>query len=182
MKKFSIALMALGFLSITIQSCTSDPCKDKSATTLCSGKGTLVSNTNSCDCSCEAGYTGTSCSTTVITTLIKTWSNSTSSTYNGVTTPFSASSSISTVASGNIVDIVIMDLGAGYKSSGSLVQTKAKITNSTTITLDETPQGGYVFKGTGVLQSDNSWKFTYTVTYILSGGTTRVDNNVTILR
>jgi len=180
MKKISLALLA--FLSIAIQSCTTDPCKDKSATTLCSGKGTLVSNTNTCDCSCDPGYTGTNCSATVISSLIKTWTNSTSSTYNGVTTPFSASSSISTVAAGNIVDIIIMDLGAGYKSSGVLVQTKAKITNSTTITLDETPQGGYVFKGTGILQSDNSWKFTYTVTYILAGGTTRVDNNVTILR
>ena len=52
--------MTIGALVIT--SCTSDPCKDKSAATQCSGKGTLVSNSSSCDCACDAGYYGTDCS------------------------------------------------------------------------------------------------------------------------
>jgi hypothetical protein len=48
--------------------------------------------------------------------------------------------------------------------------------------LNETSQGGYVFKGNGVKQADGSWKFTYTTTYLTTGTTPTVDNNVTVLR
>jgi len=60
MKKIIYSFVALG--AFVVSSCTSDPCKDKTATTLCSGKGTTVASGDNCTCSCNAGYTGSDCS------------------------------------------------------------------------------------------------------------------------
>jgi hypothetical protein len=60
MKKLFISLVVLGGLAVV--GCTTDPCKDKSATTLCSGKGTLASDGTNCNCNCEAGRVGSDCS------------------------------------------------------------------------------------------------------------------------
>lgn len=67
MKKISLALLALGFLSINFQSCTTDPCKDVS----CSGNGTTIpsADNKSCSCNCQSGYTGTSCNQVDLTKL-----------------------------------------------------------------------------------------------------------------
>lgn len=178
MKKIFLSIVTLGVLGI--MSCTSDPCKDKTALTQCNGKGVLVANGSSCDCQCDAGYTGTDCKTAILPTLIKVWSNQTSSN----NSPFTAQTSIAAKGT-SASEIEITDLGAGYKcvngASSSLVITYAKITSATKITLDETAQCNYTFKGEGNLQADGSWKFVYTVSYVKNGANV-TDNNTTILK
>lgn len=71
MKKLLLSILTVGTLVIT--SCTSDPCKDKSAATQCSGNGTLVSGTSTCDCSCNVGFEGTDCATKSSTKFIGSW-------------------------------------------------------------------------------------------------------------
>lgn len=73
MKKIILSLFAFGAFAL-VNSCSSDPCKDKTATTLCNGKGTLVSNTNSCDCSCNEGYTGSDCSSLISSVFVGSYS------------------------------------------------------------------------------------------------------------
>lgn len=67
--------MMLGIASMItlISSCTSDPCEGKTATELCSGKGTLADKNGTCGCNCDAGYEGTKCETETRTKLIGTW-------------------------------------------------------------------------------------------------------------
>jgi hypothetical protein len=60
MKKIVYSFLALA--ALVISSCSSDPCKDKSATTLCSGKGTLAASGDNCTCNCNAGSVGSDCS------------------------------------------------------------------------------------------------------------------------
>ncbi len=72
MKKIILSIVTLGVLGI--MSCTSDPCKDKSATTQCNGKGVLVANGSSCDCQCDAGYTGTDCATLLSSVFVGSYS------------------------------------------------------------------------------------------------------------
>jgi hypothetical protein len=60
MKKIIYSFLALG--ALVTSSCSSDPCKDKTATTLCTGKGTLAASGDNCTCNCNAGYTGSDCS------------------------------------------------------------------------------------------------------------------------
>jgi hypothetical protein len=69
-------LMMLGIASMItlISSCTSDPCKDKSAIELCSGKGTLADKNGTCGCNCNDGYTGTKCETELSNIAIGTYS------------------------------------------------------------------------------------------------------------
>jgi len=178
MKKIIYSFLALG--AIVFSSCSSDPCKDKSATTLCSGKGVLVTNGSNCECSCNAGYTGTDCNTAIMPSLIKVWNNQTSSN----NSPFTATTAIAAKGT-SVSEIEITDLGAGYKctngSTSSLVITYGIIKSATKIMLDESAQCNYTFKGEGNLQADGSWKFVYTVTYVKNGATV-TDNNVTILK
>lgn len=60
MKKIFISFIALGALAIS--SCSSDPCKDKTGASMCSGNGTPVASGDNCACSCTAGKTGSDCS------------------------------------------------------------------------------------------------------------------------
>lgn len=181
MKKIIYSVIALG--ALVISSCSSDPCEGKSAVTLCSGNGTLAASGSNCACNCNAGFFGTKCDSSLKAVLIAkgTFINNTNSNSNPVPQVNSTISADPADLTSS-TKIVILDLGAGYKSSGALVQTRADITNANTITLNEASQGGYVFKGSGVKQADGSWKFTYTTTYLTTGTTPTVDNNVTILR
>lgn len=63
MKKIILSFIALG--ALLVSSCSSDPCKDKTAATLCTNNGTLASDGTNCNCSCNAGFTGSDCSKTV---------------------------------------------------------------------------------------------------------------------
>jgi hypothetical protein len=173
MKKISLALVALGFLSISIQSCTSDPCKDKSATTLCSGKGTLVSNTNSCDCSCDAGYTGTACDKTYgqlfvgTFSCVETGSKSGSSSY---TAQISASTNLSEVNAKNVWD--------QFKNNVKISVSGSNIT----INLQEPDNDKFfVQNGTGTWSLNSSGKVVIKLTYdvVDNSGATSVTDRIT---
>jgi hypothetical protein len=170
MKKISLALLALGFLSITFQSCTTDPCKDKSATTLCNGKGTLVSNTNSCDCSCDAGYEGTTCDTEIANKYVGTWKATESYTGNpgGTITPdlvISKTSTIGTIEIKNFSDLGLTISAEATLSSNNKITLKSKnLTTAYTLT-----------NGSGTLTTSTSGKLVVNITYII----TEVSSNKT---
>jgi hypothetical protein len=173
MKKISLALLALGFLSITFQSCTTDPCKDKSATTLCNGKGTLVSNTNSCDCSCNVPNWGTDCSKTYNGTYA-----ASADSYNGnAKNPYNVTLSIVSTSVGNSVTLIgafpYVYGGAGQTFTGSLSS------DGKTITIPEqdpsNPSLGYKISAVGTITNNGSkglvtWS-TVTVKQTSSGNT-----------
>jgi hypothetical protein len=166
-----------------ILSCSIDPCEGRNANIVCNGNGTLVTMDKVCGCTCNAGFYGPKCDSTLKIALITkgAFVNNTVSNSNPLPQVNSIISADPTDIA-NTNKIVISDLGAGYRSNGAIVSSKATITSNTTITLNEDLNGGFVFKGSGVKQYDGTWKFTYTTTYLTAGTTPTVDNNVTTLR
>lgn len=161
MKKLIYSFLALG--ALVISSCSSDPCKDKSALTLCSGNGTLEASGSNCNCKCNAGYSGTNCSTLVMTSIIGSW-NQVSTALIG-SSPNARTGTTTIVADVPAVSRVkITNLNQYFGCSNGGVVTDVicygNITNGE-IVLEETPQCGVTFKGKGVKQTDGSWKFTY---------------------
>lgn len=164
MKKIFLSIVTLGVLGI--MSCTSDPCKDKSALTQCNGKGALVANGSSCDCQCDAGYTGTDCNTLVITSAIGTWSQVSTALVGSTPNARTGSTTIvADVPAVSRVKITNLNQFFGCVNGGvtSDVICYANIVNGNLV-LEETSQCGVVFKGSGVKQANGSWKFNYTAT------------------
>lgn len=166
MKKLFISLLAIGTLVIT--SCSSDPCKDKSATTLCNGKGTLSSDGTNCNCSCNIGYAGTSCNLTLAGIYTA------NSDILGTSTPVTAyNSSIS--LSGNTVTITKFKNGFFVNSAiGTLSG------NTITLNSDQQPDNdGYKLNGTGTISSNAtqiSIKWSYSITGPNGAGVIVTDN------
>lgn len=162
MKKILLSLLAGGTLVIT--SCSSDPCKDKSAITLCNNNGTLVSNGSNCDCACNAGYSGASCNTVDITTAIGNW-NQVSTALLGTATNARTGNTKVEADGGSVSRVKITNLnqffGCTNGGATSDIVCYANFSNGELV-LEETAQCGHIFKGKGVKQTDNSWKFNYT--------------------
>lgn len=167
MKKIILSLFAFGVFAL-INSCTSDPCKDKTATTLCNGKGTLVSNTSTCDCACNTGYTGTSCNLMVAGQY--TASNDVLGTSTAVSTYTSvASLSGTTVTFTSFKNAFFKNVVVGTISG-----------NTITLNANQQPDNdGYSISGTGTISSTGttvSIKWAYSITGKNSAGTTVTDN------
>jgi hypothetical protein len=134
MKKLIIAIFATG--TLIISSCTTDPCEGKSATTLCSGKGTLVTSGSTCGCNCDVGYEGADCATLTSAKFSGSWTaldNDGSSTVGPYTSSIAAGtasgsilignfsnlgSNVNATVSGNAVTISNQVLGTAYTVSG----------------------------------------------------------------
>ncbi len=166
MKKLFISFMALGALAIS--SCTSDPCEGKSATTLCSGKGTLASNGTTCGCTCTTGSAGTDCSLTIAG--LYTASNDVL----GTSTPVTAyTTSISITGT----TVLITKFKNGF-----FVNSAVGTISGNTITLNsnqEPDNDGYKLNGTGTISSTAtqvSIKWAYTITGPNSAGAIVTDN------
>lgn len=182
MKKISLALLALGFLSINFQSCTTDPCKDKSPTTLCSGKGTLVSNTNSCDCSCDAGYGGTNCSTLLLPTFINNYNNSSSYKKNSdpiTTGPSGYKTKIEQATTSSVSKLKITNIFPKIVCVADDVIFYADIVDSKTIKFDEVVQCNFKASGKGTLNTDGSISFVYTVVNNLTNDKYEISTTLT---
>lgn len=170
MKKIILSLFAFGALALT-NSCTSDPCKDKVATD-CKNGGTWVANGSTCNCSCAAGYTGSDCSTLIVTSVIGTYVQASSATSGSNTQTRAGSTKIEQDAS-TVSRVKITNLNQYFActNGGSTtdVVNYGTLTDASTITLDNTAACGQVFTGKGVKQTNGSWIFNYTV---VSGSTT----------
>lgn len=183
MKKVFLSLIAFGALALT--SCTSDPCKDKSATTLCSGNGTLVSNSgaSTCDCSCNLPSWGTDCSKTYNGTYA-----ASADAYNGnVKSPYNVTISLVGTSAGSTITLIgafpYVYGGSGQTFTGTLG------TDGKTITIanqdPSSPSLGYKVAATGTLSNNGtkaiiSWN-TVTVTQTSSGSTLPVTGSWTQL-
>lgn len=165
MKKIILSILTIGTLAIT--SCTSDPCKDLTATTKCNGKGVLVANGSSCDCQCDAGYSGADCNTLVITSAIGTYAQVSTALVGSTPNARTGSTVIvADVPAVSRVKITNLNQYFGCVNGGATsdVICYANIVNGELI-LEETAQCGVVFKGKGVkLTAGNGWKFNYTAT------------------
>lgn len=166
MKKIILSLLAIGALIVT--SCSSDPCKDKTRATTCSGKGTPTASGSACACVCDTGYSGTNCSVQDITSAIGSYSLVSTALLGTSTNARTGTTVISADGSSNTkVKITNLNQFFGCTNGGSTsdVICYAYLINGEMV-LDETSQCGYSFKGKGVKQTSpaGSWKFTYTAT------------------
>lgn len=166
MKKIVYSLIALG--TLIIASCTSDPCKDKTAATLCNGKGDLVSDGTNCNCRCTTGNAGTSCNLTVAG--LYTASND----ILGTSTPVTAyTSSISITGTTVLI--------TKFKNGFFVNQAVGTISgDKITLNTDQQPDNdGYKLNGTGEISSTAtqvSIKWSYSITGPNAGGTIVTDN------
>jgi len=166
MKKFLLSIVALG--ALTLSSCSSDPCEGKSATTLCTGNGTLSSDGTNCNCTCNTGYAGTACNLTLAG--IYTANSDILGTSTSVT-PYTSSISIS----GNTVSITKFKNGFFVNSAIGTLSGK-----TITLNTDQQPDNdGYKLNGTGTITSTAtqiSIKWTYSITGPNASGTIVTDN------
>jgi hypothetical protein len=166
MKKIILSILTLGVLGIT--SCTSDPCKDLSATTKCNSKGVLVTNGSSCDCQCDAGYSGDACNLTLVGQY---QSNSEVLGTSTSVTPYTTSVSLSgsTVSITKIKNGFFKNVAIGSLSG-----------NTITLNANQEPDNdGYKLSGTGTISSSGntiSIKWAYSITGKNAAGATVTDN------
>lgn len=163
MKKLIYAF--LGVMTLFVFSCTSDPCKDKSAATLCSGKGTLADMNGNCGCNCDAGYTGTDCSVTLSSLFPGTYSCTEVGTKSGnssYTATVSASTTLSQVNVKNVWGQFANNVKVGISNDGKA-----------TITLQE-PDGDnfFVQNGSGTWEKNASGKIVIKMSYEVEDKTT----------
>ncbi len=161
MKKIIYSFIALG--ALVISSCSSDPCKDKSATTLCNGKGTLVSDGTNCNCSCNTGYEGTNCSTETADKYVGTWNGTES--YTGTTpgtiTPIlvvSKTATLGTIKIDNFSDLgLTINAEATVGSDNKLTLKSKNLTSAYTLT-----------SGSGTFSTSSSGKYVVSISYIIT--------------
>lgn len=164
MKKIILSILTIGVLAI--YSCTSDPCKDKSAATQCNGKGVLVANGSSCDCQCDNGYSGADCKTLDITSAIGTYTLVSTATL-GTSANARTGSTVIVADGASVSRVKITNINQFFGCTNGGTTTDvicyANLVNGEMV-LEETAQCGYTFKGKGVKQTTpaGSWKFTYT--------------------
>jgi hypothetical protein len=165
MRKIIYSFLALG--AIAISSCSSDPCKDKSAVD-CKNGGTWVASGSNCNCVCAAGYSGTDCSTLIISSgIIKSYANSSS--YKKNTDPIASgpagmTTKIEQAQTGNVVKLKITNVFPKIACSGDDVFFFAEIVDSKTIKFTETIQCDFKATGTGTIAADGKITFTYNIT------------------
>jgi hypothetical protein len=164
MKKIFMMLGIASMITL-ISSCTSDPCEGKTATELCSGKGTLADQNGTCGCNCDAGYEGTKCETLTITSLIGDWNQTSSALLNGQANARSGKTKITQEGSAvNRIKITNLNQFFSCTNGGVASDVICYANINGEVILDEAMQCGHIFKGKGVRQTDGSWKFTYTTT------------------
>lgn len=177
--------MMLGIASMMtfISSCTSDPCEGKTATELCSGKGTLADQNGTCGCNCNDGYTGTKCETELSASMTGSYSNIENGTKSGNISFTSA------VSKGSTPDKIKMTPFAGPNpASGAFVNPIViNVKNNGTWTIDaiepdgdkywitsasgtwtKNNSGKHVFKGKYTVEDRTSANITYDVVTITS--------------
>jgi hypothetical protein len=161
MRKIIYSIVALG--AIAISSCSSDPCEGKSATTLCSGKGTLASDGTNCKCNCNTGYEGTSCATETADKYVGTWNGTES--YTGTTpgtiTPIlviSKTATLGTIKIDNFSDLgLTINAEATVSSDNKLTLKSKNLTSSYTLT-----------SGSGTFSTSTSGKSVVSISYIIT--------------
>ena len=177
--------MMLGIASMItlISSCTSDPCEGKTATELCSGKGTLADQNGTCGCNCDEGYTGTKCETELSSTMVGTYSNIEKGTKSGDV-------SYTTQASkGSTPDKIKMSPFAGSNpNNGAFVNPiNINVKNNGTWTIDAVEPDGdkfWITNASGNWTRNNSGKYVFTGKYTIENrsNATIVSDVVTIIR
>ena len=166
MKKIVYSFLSLG--ALVFSSCSSDPCKDKSAVTLCTGNGTLVSDGSNCNCSCNAGFAGTACNLSLAG--IYTANSDILGTSTAVT-PYTTSITLSgsTVTITKVKNSFFVNSAIGTLSG-----------NKITLNTDQQPDNdGYKLNGSGTLSSTAtqiSIKMTYSISGPNANGTIVTDN------
>jgi hypothetical protein len=169
MKKIFMMLGIASMITL-ISSCTSDPCEGKTATELCSGKGTLADQNGTCGCNCDAGYEGTKCETETANKYVGTWKATESYTGNpgGTITPdlvISKTSTIGTIEIKNFSDLGLTISAEATVSSDNKITLKSKnLTTSFTLT-----------NGSGTLTTSTSGKLVVNISYVI----TEVSSNKT---
>jgi hypothetical protein len=159
MKKMYTKLsLFIALTAILTSSCSSDPCKDKTAANNCNSHGTPSASGNSCGCSCDAGYWGTSCTQTYsgqYKAQTDLYSSVLQSSYNP---------SISIITSGSVSLVQITScfpyLGGAQSFNGSLSGSNITIA-------DVLLSNGSKLKGTGIISNNGtiaqiSWNLTET--------------------
>jgi hypothetical protein len=181
MKKIFMMLGIASMITL-ISSCTSDPCKDKSAIELCSGKGTLADKNGTCGCNCDAGYTGTKCEITVIPFFIGNYKNSSNYIKNNgsiQTGPANFNtkieqSGISTTRMKitNSFPVIVCD-GADD------VFFYIELTSASTFKFDESVNCDFKAVGSGVLNSNGTISIEYTITNVKTNDSYKITTNLT---
>lgn len=151
MKKIILSFLTIG--ALIVSSCSSDPCKDKTAATTCSGRGTPTANGSSCGCTCDAGYYSANCSVSSNGTY-----SASADALNG--NPKSAYSAVVTIQ-GNVVSIVG---GFPYLWSGTTQTLTGTYANNVITISNVDPTGtGAQFSGTGTISynTDNKMQIVW---------------------
>jgi hypothetical protein len=170
MKKIILSILTLGVLGIT--SCSSDPCKDKTAATQCNGKGVLVTNGSACDCQCDAGYEGTSCATLSTSKFVGTWAAIDNNTTIGSVGPYSSAitvgASVGTLTIGNFsnVGVAVNSTVKGNEITipNQTLGTLYTVSGSGTFSTSSTGSSVIAMKYT-IVKLSNSTSYPYTGTW-----------------
>jgi len=165
--------MMIGLIAIVASSCSSDPCKDKTAINYCNSHGSPSASGSNCGCSCDVGYWGTSCD------------KSYSGQYKAQTDLYSSvlqtsyNPSISIITSGSIS---LVQITASFPYLGGVQSFNGSLSGSTITISDVLLTNGSKLKGTGVVSNNGTiaqiaWNLTETssgnVTKTISGTWTK---------
>ncbi len=173
LKTLSLAaiLLVCSTSIIYLNSCKKDACKNVS----CKNGGTCTDGT----CNCTTGYTGTDCSTTLVSTFAGTYHGSNYENYAGSTTQ-----SVTVAAGSSVNQITLTGLGIvsynfGYTVAYNETAINAYVdlnTKAITIPQQLDASGTVSFSGTGALLANNKITLYYnTVNEVTStGGATYV--------
>ncbi|MCU0329339.1 MAG: hypothetical protein MUE53_10140 [Chitinophagales bacterium] len=162
-KQFLLIFVVMLGISALMNSCATDPCKDKTAAVLCNDKGDLVDKNGTCGCNCDSGYEGTDCKTLTITSLVGEWKLGSSAVL-GTESNVRTGKTTITQEGTSVTKVKITNLNQFFACSngGTLTDVICYANINGEVVLDETAQCGVVFKGKGSKQTDGSWKFVYT--------------------